>query len=280
MTKAELASLQGRRPAATLSRSSSSSKTSTEVSEDLRSCQAKIRSSSLASSSSKLRAKLGLSLETVTSFAQLDHAFAVECNKFLDSFPDLEKSYLPLLKIGEGIFLARDICLCKASYFPLFIGTFSTVFKALDLNESLYESSDCLLNDLQYEGGDSHGDRAVQELLNYRCITEQHDGLKYLSDISASDISRWSKALNSYIERVTANRAELPSSDNDDIEQLHPFKRNPIVPTYVALKRINMSSLPDRVFDEIRFIWALRYLQPLNVLPSLNVVYCVGAVQK
>lgn len=114
------------------------------------------------------------------------------------------------------------------------LGTFSTVYKALDLNHYKYNNETWHKEITDSETKNNQ----IQELLAlemYACFPER---FSHLTEVSPNSTAIWRalfrKALSFYREK------------NCD-------------PVFVALKRINPTSSPDRILDEVSFISDVRY---------------------
>ena len=150
-------------------------------------------------------------------------------------------------------FLCNDI---------IFVGTFSTVFKAIDLHTDRYDNSQWLHTDLQYEENDTTGELAIAELFQYEPYVNSPEHYSLFCDVPLGLTEKWRKLMKSYIDSVRQKPVpDCPpmSSESDDLEYVLPRPKFRRIPNYVALKRINNTSAPDRVFDEVDFIRRLQY---------------------
>lgn len=139
------------------------------------------------------------------------------------------------------------------------------MYKALDIHNDRYDNTRWLQNDLQYEENDTTGELAIAELLQYEPYINHPESYSYFCDVPLGATERWRQLMKQYIATVKtkksddAPRSDKLSSDSDDLEQVLPMPKYRRIPNYVALKRINNTSAPDRVFDEIDFIRRLGY---------------------
>jgi hypothetical protein len=120
------------------------------------------------------------------------------------------------------------------------------------------------MNDLQYEQADHTGELAVAELLQYEAFVNNPESYAIFCDVPLGATEKWRQLMKEYISSVKSNKRqpqdpENVSSESDDLEQPFPSPKFRRIPNYVALKRINNTSAPDRVFDEIDFIRRLGY---------------------
>ena len=154
----------------------------------------------------------------------LDFPTFVEIERFLIGFPTFADSYLPIGKIGEG----RNIVL-------LSLGTFSTVYKALDLHHHKFNNQTW-----HKDSADSESKHCqTQELLALEMYANFPEKFEHLTEVSSNATAIW---------RALFRKA------------LSFYRDTNIDPVFVALKRINPTSSPDRILDEISFISDVRYL--------------------
>jgi cell division control protein 7 len=152
----------------------------------------------------------------------VDLSTIIQIDKFIREFPGIETRYLPISKIGEG--------------------TFSTVYKAIDLKFDLYKNDEWLVNSLQ----DVHPLDELEKLETFVYFPEPQ------MDQDLIESTRyWRTLMREYMERI-----KLFESPN---------------PYYISLKQIHKTSSPDRIRDEIGFIAELR--------GSPNVVSIVTAMR-
>ena len=141
------------------------------------------------------------------------------------------------------------------------LGTFSTVYKAIDLHTDRYDNTKWLHNDLQYEENDTTGELAIAELFQYETFVNTPEHYSLFCEIPLGATEKWRKLMKNFIASVRHHQKQVPdscssvlSSESDDLEFVLPRPKYRRIPNYVALKRINNTSAPDRVFDEIDFI--------------------------
>lgn len=134
-------------------------------------------------------------------------AFDKELDDFCEGFPSLLDQYIPVERIGEG--------------------TFSAVYKAIDVNFFARDNSSWFHSSLQ----------DPDDLVLYCLSLTQRLHPK----------TKLQQALKQYFQT-----------------QLPPGKE----PHFVALKRINVTSSPERVKDELQFLRSLGGLR--NVIPLIT----------
>ena len=120
-----------------------------------------------------------------------------EICKLIKDYPNLAESYIPVEKVGEG--------------------TFSTVFKAIDVKYRNYEN-------------DSWREFSLQDPEDCNLIDINHLQKKAKSKLSLVD-----KCILDYAEKFG-----------------HTFR-----PHFVALKRLNSTNGPERMMDEINFLYKI-----------------------
>lgn len=107
-------------------------------------------------------------------------------------------------------------------------GTFSTVYKAIDISHDRYINDGWMFANVPEQDSTSYMN-ALFDFVN-------NPDLYYRTSELPLECSFWRSKMESYFER-TKHQSEKPQ--------------------YVALKRINVTSSPDRILDEIQFIKSL-----------------------
>lgn len=179
-----------------------------------------------------------------------------DLEKFIKNFPGLTDHYIPIQIIGEG--------------------TFSTVYKAIDVRH--YETNKSSW--IKWSKQDRHD--AMKLFAHIHKLQQRSDGPKKLP--IPQQVFDPNTLLNKALLKYMASHIELMKERNDpmvadyqnitemktpngDTEE-HYIADSSVLPQFVALKRINPTSSPDRLIDEIQFI--AKHGGSCNVIPLVT----------
>lgn len=186
-----------------------------------------------------------------------------DIEQFISRFPLLWKSYIPVSIIGEGITKWRVYV-----YVTFCVGTFSTVYKAIDVQHfdtdnghwkawSRQDPEDAprLLAFVQrlMEGWSAYFAQN-NNTTNTNNFGERKEHLSSFSNLNMS-IKNY---VHDYVRRLLTLQYDGQSKPSTP----------PIAPHFVALKRINPTSSPERLIDEISFLKELGGKH--NVVPVIS----------
>jgi serine/threonine protein kinase len=182
-----------------------------------------------------------------------------DLEKFIRNFPGLTEHYIPIQIIGEG--------------------TFSTVYKAIDVRH--YETDKTAW--IEWSKQDRHD--AMKLFAHIHKLQQRSDG--HRKSPIPQQVFDPSTYLNRALLRYMASHIELMKERKDPMvvsyQNITTIKtsikkeeseENPkaagssVLPHFVALKRINPTSSPDRLIDEIQFI--AKYGGSSNVIPLIT----------
>lgn len=113
-------------------------------------------------------------------------------------------------------------------------GTFSTVYKAIDISHDRYSNDGWMFANVPEQDSSNYMNALLDFVNNPRLYYQ-------VSELSMEETSFWRTKMEFYFERMNQDE------DHD----------NNIQSKYVALKRINVTSSPERILDEIQFIKSL-----------------------
>lgn len=194
---------------------------------------------------------LEISLQNGTISSRLEDLLATpfikeeelpDLEKFIKNFPSLTDHYIPIQIIGEG--------------------TFSTVYKAIDIRHYETDRDSWIMWSKQ----DRHD--AMKLFAHIHKLQLKNDGSK--KGPIPQQVFDPSTLLNKALLKFMASHIELMKERNDPMvvnyqnatmkgskKKIDPEEEvtdSSVLPHFVALKRINPTSSPDRLIDEIQFI--------------------------
>jgi hypothetical protein len=82
-------------------------------------------------------------------------------------------------------------------------------------------------------------DDPTEEILNFDKFVNEPESYYIISDVPIGATYLWRQRMKIYLDEMKSSNGKIK-------------------PYFVALKRINMTSSPDRVYDEISFIKVLK----------------------
>ncbi len=163
-----------------------------------------------------------------------------EVEDFLLSFPDLTKNYIPIAVIGEGKYFS-------SFRFITVLGTFSTVFKAIDVHFWSRDSSGWTKFSRQDPDDPS---KIFTYFARMGHIVKTRSTKRALSSPVNQAIKQF--LLSQYFG-IESSDGVLDPELTVDLEELKAkFQKFP--PQCVAIKRINSTSGPKRISEEMKFL--------------------------
>lgn len=189
-----------------------------------------------------------------------------DIDSFLTRFPNMGKSYIPTCIIGEG--MLNDTL--------KWIGTFSTVYKAVDVQHHDIDNSFWLPWSRQDPEDAPKLLAFVQKLMEgwseyfqtVNCSRNDDDKQKHLNTFSNLNMAI-KNYVHGYVNRLLCMQYDSKGNNQstDDALSKQEGQPPPIAPHFVALKRINPTSSPERLIDEINFLKELGGKH--NVIPVI-----------
>lgn len=179
------------------------------------------------------------SMSIIDSNQVNDVEMKLECQKLnqpTESKPMIN-TLVDLALIEELDAFIRGFPGLSEQYFPISKigeGTFSTVYKAIDISHDRYINDEWMFANVPEQDSSNYMNALLDFVSNPRLYYQ-------VTELSMEETLFWRTKMEFYFERMNQDK------DHD----------NSIQPRYVALKRINVTSSPERILDEIQFIKTL-----------------------